>query len=389
MGTLPHISPPDSPQVLGGTSRGQGPHAGLGHGVLGDWGARARLWDAREPAQLGADARPPELFFRDSVGAWHSPVSCRRAGIGSSSSPRSPRGPGRGWGWGAPCSLGSAPSPSEHPPGSPSPAPRPPFCLSRRVLPPGTAPQTGAGAGSGPGLPMLEAGFGAQGVGRGGGTRPGGRREALPSRARGHQRALRARGIPAPGLRASRGPRSSPGIPAGSYRGSAPPAPGGAPRVPKAPRLSPARPREGRVRLGPPKGKREPGVWVGVRFFPPPRFPQFSPVRPQFGIGRSVPAAPTLSRPSFSTDSSKLTSFSVISWPEGSESRSPPPRRAGPPSLGPPLSFFPATRISNPSFPFRSTLRPGDFVLRLYQRIAIVPCLFQTFWRAVTRRKLN
>lgn len=133
MGTLPHISPPDSPQMLGGTSRGQGPYAGLGQWVLGDLGARARLWDAREPAQLGADARPLELFFRDSVGAWHSPVSCRRAGIGSSSSPRSPRGPGRGWGWGcrrgwgAPCSLGSAPSPSEHPPGTSSPSPRPPF----------------------------------------------------------------------------------------------------------------------------------------------------------------------------------------------------------------------------------------------------------------------
>lgn len=254
MGTLPHISPPDSPQVLGGTSRGQGPHAGLGHRVLGDWGARARLWDAREPAQLGADARPPELFFRDSVGAWHSPVSCRRAGIGSSSSPRSPRGPGRGWGWGAPCSLGSAPSPSEHPPGSPSPAPRPPFCLSRRVLPPGTAPQTGAGAGSGPGLPMLEAGFGAQGVGGVGRGRGGFGRlcRAVPAVTRGHcePAASRPRGSEHRGDPAR--PRASRQDPTGAPRPQPRGGLRGCQKLPACPRLGHGR---GGCALVPPKGR--------------------------------------------------------------------------------------------------------------------------------------
>lgn len=298
MGTLPHISPPDSPQVLGGTSRGQGPHAGLGHGVLGDWGARARLWDAWEPAWLGADARPPELFFRDSVGAWHSPVSCRRAGIGSSSSPRSPRGPGRGWGWGwgAPCSLGSAPSPSEHPP---SPALRPPFAYPGGFCPQVPRPKPEPGQDPARGCRCWRPGLGHRAWGGGVGRGRGGRREAPPSRARGHQRALRARGIPAPGLRASRGPRSSPGIPAGSYRGSAPPAPGGAPRVPAAPRLSPARPREGRLRLGPPQREEGAGGVGGRAFFPPPAFPSSAQFGPSSASAARCPLLPPSPGPHF------------------------------------------------------------------------------------------
>lgn len=105
-----------------------------------------------------------------------------------------------------------------------------------------------------------------------------------------------------------------------------------------------------------------------------PAGPEASPQHPQPDTPTpQCPHSPTLTRstltrspfgPSFSTDSSSLTSFSIISWPKGFESPFPPP--ATPPLAPSPSSlplFLSAIQIYNPSFPFRSTLSLGTLFL--------------------------
>lgn len=69
-----------------------------------------------------------------------------------------------------------------------------------------------------------------------------------------------------------------------------------------------------------------------------------------------------------------MTSFSIISWPEGCESSSP---RLPPPSPSPLPFFLPTIPIYNPSFPFRSTLWPGT----LFPACIIPSQLFRVYFK--------